>query len=99
MKLNLFLGFVAALSYSAAYAEESTHQHVHGEGCTHDHAAEHQHEHVHGEGCWDAEGNLICIMLEHQHDESCLVKYTDVVIKSRTELVTVRRGSCSSWVT
>ena len=68
MKLNLFLGFVAALSYSAAYAEESTHQHVHGEGCTHDHAAEHQHEHVHGEGCTHDHG---AEAPEHVHGEGC----------------------------
>ena len=50
MKLNLFLGFVAALSYSAVYAAEASHQHEHGETCNHDHgAAEHQHEH--GPGC------------------------------------------------
>ncbi len=70
MKLNLFLGFVAALSYSAAYAEESTHQHVHGEGCTHDHAAEHQHEHVHGEGCTHDHG-AAATEHEHVHGEGC----------------------------
>ena len=52
MKLNLFLSFLAALTYSAVYAAESaTPQHVHGPGCTHDHAAEEMHEHVHGPGC------------------------------------------------
>ena len=70
MKLNLFLGFVAALSYSAAYAEESTHQHVHGEGCTHDHAAEHQHEHVHGEGCTH-DRSAEATEHEHVHGEGC----------------------------
>ena len=70
MKLNLFLGFVAALSYSAAYAEESTHQHVHGESCTHDHAAEHQHEHVHGEGCTHDHG-AEATGHEHVHGEGC----------------------------
>ena len=70
MKLNLFLGFVAALSYSAAYAEESTHQHVHAEGCTHDHAAEHQHEHVHGEGCTHDHG-AEATGHEHVHGEGC----------------------------
>ena len=71
MKLNLFLGFVAALSYSAAYAEESTHQHVHGEGCTHDHGAEAtEHEHVHGEGCTHDHG-AEAAEHEHVHGEGC----------------------------
>ena len=55
MKLHLFLGFVAALSYSAVYAADAPaeeHQHEHGACCAHDHAAEEAgHAHEHGEGC------------------------------------------------
>ncbi len=69
MKLKYFLGLVAALSYSSMYAQgtEVTHDHVHGEACTHDHAAE-GHTHEHGESCTHdhaAEGHT------HEHGESC----------------------------
>ena len=66
MKLNLFLGFVAALSYSAVFAASA---HEHGAGCTHDHAAEAEHSHEHGEGCTHdhaAEGEHT-----HEHGEGC----------------------------
>ena len=67
MKLNLFLGFVAALSYSAVYAAETSHQHEHGETCNHDHgAAEHQHEH--GETCNHDHG---AAEHQHEHGEGC----------------------------
>ena len=83
MKLNLFLGFVAALSYSAVYAAETSHQHEHGETCTHDHgAAEHQHEHgpgcshdhaahnhEHGAGC--THDHAAESEHQHEHGEDC----------------------------
>ncbi len=74
MKLNLFLGFVAALSYSAVYAADAPaehHHHEHGEACTHDHAAEEgEHHHEHGEACTHdhaaEEGEH-----HHEHGEAC----------------------------
>ena len=74
MKLHLFLGFVAALSYSAVYAADAPaeeHQHEHGACCAHDHAAEEAgHAHEHGEGCThdhaaEEAGH------EHEHGEDC----------------------------
>ncbi len=75
MKLNLFLGFVAAVSYSAAYAADAPaqehHHHEHGQCCTHDHAAEEAgHTHEHGEGCThdhatEEAGHT------HEHGEGC----------------------------
>ncbi len=82
MKLNLFLGFVAAISYSAVYADDSQphvhkhdhaaeaeHHHEHGEGCTHDHAAESEHHHEHGEGC--SHDHAAEAEHHHEHGEGC----------------------------
>ena len=73
MKLKLFLGFVAAMSYSAVYAADApaVHQHEHGATCNHDHAAEAgEHQHEHGEACTHdhaAEAGEH----QHEHGETC----------------------------
>ena len=44
-------------------------KHVHGEGCTHDHAAEAETEHVHGEDC--THDHAAEAETEHVHGEGC----------------------------
>ena len=64
MKLKLFLGFVAAMSYSAVYGADApvVQPHEHGATCNHDHAAEAgEHKHEHGEACNHS----------HAHGDSC----------------------------
>ncbi len=75
MKLKHFLGFIAALSYSAVYAAETAHQHERGATCSHDHAAEAGHQHEHSATCTHdhaAEGEH-----QHEHGATCSHDHAD----------------------
>ena len=73
MKLKLFLGFVAAMSYSAVYGADApaVQPHEHGATCNHDHATEAgEHQHEHGEAC-NHDHSAEAGEHQHEHGEAC----------------------------
>ncbi len=70
MKLKLILGFIATLSYAAAFNIEDYTGHVHGASCNHGQGAAEAHEHEHGAGCTHDHGEA-AEAHEHEHGAGC----------------------------